>query len=295
MSQLNIDEFEIRVEFERGVGDPTRIFKSMTELIQSTQRLNQHLALSIGVEIQTSLVLQDVEAASLKAILRTILTNISDDTLRTGEPKKIIGEFLVLGKHKILDWCNERNVITDRSEVTQLQGEILELAEATQINAIPAYTPIHIEMLLEDIKSIRQATSELGLNDLATFTSYNRTSIYNSKLEISELAIRDLLTERTSVTENVRILKVKKPDYLENSKWEFKLLEHGIGAKILDKGWLGKFQSTVVRLNSGDSLEVLLRQVTSFGYDRKPIHTDYEVLKVHNILPGDSRKQADLI
>jgi hypothetical protein len=202
---------------------------------------------------------------------------------------------LVLGKHKILDWCNERNVITDRSEVTQLQGEILELAEATQINAIPAYTPIHIETLLEDIKSIRQATSELGLNDLATFTSYNRTSIYNSKLEIYELAIRDLLTERTSVTENVRLLKVKKPDYLENSKWEFKLLEHGIGAKILDKGWLGKFQSTVVRLNPGDSLEVLLRQVTSFGYDRKSIHTDYEVLKVHNILPGDSRKQADLI
>jgi hypothetical protein len=90
MSQLNIDQFEIRVEFERGVGDPTRIFKSMTELIQSTQRLNQHLALSIGVEIQTSLVLQDVEAASLKAILRTILTNISDDILRTGEPKKLL-------------------------------------------------------------------------------------------------------------------------------------------------------------------------------------------------------------
>ena len=55
MTQVVPGEIEIRVSFERGVGDPTRVFRTMTGLIESAQALDTHLALSIGASVRTSL------------------------------------------------------------------------------------------------------------------------------------------------------------------------------------------------------------------------------------------------
>jgi hypothetical protein len=62
MTSQASDLIEIRIEFERGTGDPTRVFRAMAGLIESTQLLDSHLAVSIGANVQTALVLQDVEA-----------------------------------------------------------------------------------------------------------------------------------------------------------------------------------------------------------------------------------------
>jgi hypothetical protein len=61
----------------------------MAGLIESTQLLDSHLALSIGANVRTSLVLQDVEAASLKSRLQTIIEEIPDEAIKNGEVKKV--------------------------------------------------------------------------------------------------------------------------------------------------------------------------------------------------------------
>jgi len=126
------DIIEIRVQFERGVGDPARVFRAMTGLIESTQRLDEHLSATISAKVKTSLILQDVETASLKAKLKTVIEEIPDETLKEGDVKKIIGHFLHKAKHKVIDWCSERDEIKDRHEVKEVipvpkivQGELL--------------------------------------------------------------------------------------------------------------------------------------------------------------------------
>jgi hypothetical protein len=279
-------DIEIRVEFERGAGDPTRVFRTMTGLIESAQNLDAHLALGIGASVRTSLVLQDVEAASLKAILRTVVSSLPDEAVKAGEVKKVIGHYLIAAKHKILDWCAQRDEIGSREEVKQLQDEVHALAEASDVKVIPAYAPIELTTLLSDITAIREALSHLAANDAASFTSAEGQSIYNRRLHVSEAMVQELVTRETIPTESERIVKVKKPDYLGTSKWEFKYAGHAIEAKILDVLWLQRFQSNLEPLNPGDSLRVILREEVAYGYDSEIVNIDYTVLKVLDILPG---------
>jgi len=279
-------DIEIRVEFERGTGDPTRVFRTMTGLIESAQNLDTHLALGIGASVRTSLVLQDVEATSLKAILKTVVSSLPDEAVKAGEAKKVIGHYLIAAKHKILDWCSKRDEIRTRDEVKQLQDEVHALAEASDIKAIPAYAPIELTTLLSDITAIREALSHLAANDAATFTSAEGTSLYNKRLHVSEAMVQELVTRETIPTESERIIKVKKPDYLGTSKWEFKYAGHAIEAKILDVTWLQRFQSNLESLNPGDSLRVILREEVAYGYDSDIVNIDYTVLRVLDVLPG---------
>ena len=287
-------DIEIRVEFERGAGDPTRVFRTMTGLIESAQNLDAHLALGIGAAVRTSLVLQDVEAASLKAILRTVVSSLPDEAVKAGEVKKVIGHYLIAAKHKILDWCAQRDAIGSREEVKQLRDEVHALAEASDVKVIPAYAPIELTTLLSYITAIREALSHLAANDAASFTSVEGQSIYNRRLHISEAMVQELVTRETIPTEGERIVKVKKPDYLGNSKWEFKYAGRAIEAKILDVHWLQRFQSNVEPLKPGDSLRVTLREDVAYGYDSEIVNIDYTVLKVLATLPGLSAIQTTL-
>lgn len=88
MSEDTEELIEIRIEFERGVGDPSRVFRAMAGLIEATESLDSHLALSVGANVRTSLLLQDVEAASLKAKLKTVIEELPDEALKAGEVKK---------------------------------------------------------------------------------------------------------------------------------------------------------------------------------------------------------------
>lgn len=294
MNPPETGDIEIRVEFERGTGDPTRVFRVMTGLIESAQSLDTHLALSIGATVRTSLVLQDVEATSLKAKLRTVVSSLPDEALKAGEVKKVIGHFLVAAKHKILDWCGERDEIGNRGEVKQLQRELHELAEASDVKLLPAYAPMELPILLADISAIREALSYLAANDEASFTSVEGQSKYNPKLHVSEAIVQELVTREKIPSKGEKIIKIKKPDFLGNSKWEFKYAGHAIEAKMLDHAWLQRYQGNQQPLNPGDSLRVILTEEVSYGYDSEIVHIEYEVLEVLDVLPGLTAIQTSL-
>ncbi|MBU1236447.1 MAG: hypothetical protein KJ634_10595 [Gammaproteobacteria bacterium] len=286
MTDQPSDLIEIRIEFERGAGDPTRIFRAMAGLIESTQLLDSHLALSIGANVQTTLVLQDVEAASLKAKLRTIVEEIPDEAVKAGEIKKVIGHFLLRAKHKVLDWCGERDTIKSREEVKRLEDDIHRLAQESDIKVLPAYAPIETTTLLSDINAVNDALACLEHHDQASFMSPVGTSGYNPALTVSEDMIREFVTRETIASRGERILKVKKPDYLGNSKWGFKYGAHMIEAKILDTSWLLRFQNSQESVLPGDSLRVILSEAVSYGFDNEIVHTDYEVVEVLGVIPG---------
>lgn len=239
----NDDLIEITVDFERGKGDPARVFRAMTGLIESTQLLDEHLSATISTKVRTTLILQDIEAGSLKSKLRTMVEEIPDEALKEGNVKKVIGHFLHKAKHKVLDWCSERDEIKDRNEIKQLESDIHTLAEESDIKLLPAYAQVETGTLLSDINSIRNALENLDEKDSARLTSPEGVSQYNQHLSISEEIVRELITREIIESEGERILKVKKPDYLGPSRWGFRYSGHLIEAKILDESWLSQFQN----------------------------------------------------
>lgn len=277
--------FELVVSFKKGSGDPSRVFKSMTGLIESVQSLDRNLSESIASNVKTTIVLQEIEASSLKAKLRNIVQDIPDEALKKAEFRPLIGHYLVKAKHAVVDWCSERDKITDKNEVKMLQSNILQLAEKTDVKQIPAYTEPDSESLLMDINSIRNALAILEPDDYASFESNEGISKFNKKMEISTDIIREYLTKEKIISEGEKIFKVKKPDYLGFSMWPFKYQGKSIEAKILDENWLSHFQKRNVRVLPGDSIRAIVKEEVSYGFNNDVIQTHYEIIKILEVLP----------
>lgn len=295
MANQRAFDFDIRIEFAPGEGDPTRVFRSMTGLIDAVQRLDTHLAPMLGASVRTAVVLQGIEAASLKSRLRTVVEAVPDEPLQQGEVKKLVGHFLLKAKHKVLDWCEERDQISNRTEVKQLEAELVALAHDTKIKMLPAYAPVDTPALLADITAVNEAIAPLESRDRATFSSAVGKSAFNPELVVTDDVIREIVTKERLQNTGERILKVKKPDYLGTSMWTFKYDSLQIEAKIVDTDWLRRFQQGQVSLRPGDSLRVTLFEEVSYGYDGDVVHTEYELRKVHGVVPGPRGTQIRLI
>lgn len=287
--------FEIVVEFKKGSGDPARVFKTMTGLIESVQSLDGHLAYSLAPTVTTQIVLQDIQAGSLKAKLKNIVEDIPDEALKKAEVRPIIGHFLVKAKHKVIDWCEGREKIADTIEIKQLQSDIRQLAVETDIKQISAYTEPDTESLLLDINSFRDALANLEIDDDVTLHSEEGISQFNKKMEISTEIIRECLTNEKIVSEGERIFKVKKPDYLGTSKWDFKYQNRSIDAKIMDDNWLRAFQAKDVAVLPGDSIRVIVKEEASYGHNNEIIGIHYVILTVIEVLPAIKQKQQHLL
>ena len=289
------DLFEIYIDFTKSEGDPTRVFRTMTGLIENVQNIDKHLAQTLNVSVKTNLVLEEIQTGSIKASFRSIIESIPDEALKKGDIKQIIGHFLLQGKHKILEWTAERNNIENRDEVKQLQDEILQLAEKTDITHVPAYIPLNEEVLLTDINSMQESLKHLDKTDSVKLISDKIESTFNKELTISDVVIKDMITREVITTDSIRILKVKKVDFLGNSKWSFKYEGYSIDAKITHEEWLKNYQNRVVELHPGDSIKVILVEETSYGYNNDVVHVDYTITEVKEVLPAPKLIRAKLL
>jgi hypothetical protein len=288
-SLMNVESdyglFELVVGFKKGSGDPSRVFRSMTGLIESVQSLDKNLSRSISLNVQTNIVLEEIESSSLKAKFRNIVEDIPDEALKPGDFRRLIGHFLVKSKHKVIDWCSEKDKITDKTEMIKLQNDILQLAENTDIKLIPAYSVPDTESLLLNMNSIRNALAILEPDDNAIFKSDEGISKFNKKMEISNEIIQEYITREKIISEGEKIFKVKRPDYLGYSMWDFKYQGKPIEAKILDEKWLGDFQKRKVRVLPGDSIRAIVKEEVSYGFNNDVIYIHYEIIQILEVLP----------
>lgn len=194
----------------------------------------------------------------------------------------------------ILKWTEEKKEIKSIEEVKGLEVGLLTLAEETDVKYLSAYAPIKTERLLSHIHSINKALEPLVDGDKVSYTSLEGTAGISGDLEISDELIVELLTSETIETTGVKIVKIKKPDFLGQSKWLLRYQGHQIESKISDIKWLAKYQGRQKDLQPGDSIKVSLCERTSYGHDGEVIHTDYEILEVIEVIKAPTRIQNNL-
>jgi len=287
------DSFEVTIDFKPGEGDPARVFKTMSGLIDALQQIDRHLLSTMSVSLESTLILEDIEKGSLKAKFRDLIEGVPDDALKDGEIKKILGYFLLKSKYKIIEWCGGRKEISDRESVKVLEGELLEIAEETDVKRIPAYSPPSAETLLSDINAVQESLSNLESDDNASYSYRDGRTSFNKELNISNEIVRQVLTKEVITSSGIRILKVKKPDYLGSSMWQFRYESHAIEAKILHEEWLLEFQSRTEEVRPGDSLKVELKEEISYGYEGEVVYRHYEITKVISVIKAPGQEQID--
>ena len=101
-------DFAIVIEFVREEGSPQRVFRAADSLITAFQELDRSLVKSIDANIEPIMILEDIQAGSLKIWLRSGLQATEDQALKEINWKPQVGKYLVRAKYVVLDFINKR-------------------------------------------------------------------------------------------------------------------------------------------------------------------------------------------
>ena len=288
-------DFCLTIDYEKGVGSPSRVFRAMSDLIDALQETDKSLVGGIDAQITPILLLEDVETGSVRAWLKQAVKSVDDEGLKKGDWKQVLGKYLVDTKYLIIRFLDKKVDLTDALELEKLVNEIYELSESTKINNIPAYEPIPRDKLLNSIEKINTALAPLNDTDKATFLKADGESAsFNLSLYIAPEAISDLITSERLETTSKMILKVKKPDFLGNSQWEFKFDNRIITARILDEKWLESFRNGDVVIRPGDAIRANVSIEVNYGYDREVVSTNYRIITVDEVIDINPQRQIVL-
>ena len=169
-------DFAIEVDFKRGSEAPSRIFRTISELIEAFHAFDQDLVQSIDVKIEPLMLLEDIESGSIKTWLSYLVKGIDDDALKNLDWKKAVGAYLVKAKYCIIKFLENKTQISNRVEIIGLERDLLALAQETDI------TDTRL-----DTESCGIVNSILQADTTAIFNQYQswfnlRTSQYDAEL-----------------------------------------------------------------------------------------------------------------
>ena len=140
-------DFCIEIDFQKGSESPSRVFRAMSELIETFEAFDVALVQSIDAKIEPVTIIEDIEAGSIKAWLRTILKEVDDDALKNIDWKPAIGKYLVKAKYLIINFIENKTQIVNREEINNLEFQILQSAEETDVKRFPSYAPVQTNRL----------------------------------------------------------------------------------------------------------------------------------------------------
>lgn len=277
-------DFAIRIDFKRGEGNPYRIFQAADSMIRALQKLDKALCAAIDNRIEPIMVLEEIEAGSLRIWLHNILTAVDDDALKKLDWKPAVGKYLVRAKHAYIRWSNKESV--EDASLAALGREIMAIARETDVLEIPAYSPPSIQELADATAGIETAKSLLIPEDRITYIAPDEPEIdFDLRISWVPDELLALSIKETVKFENNKLtLIVRRPDYLGTTKWDFRHGRRQISAKIEDISWLRKFQARQTDVRPGDALRCIVTTIHSYGYDNELIKEEFVVTTVIEVM-----------
>jgi hypothetical protein len=284
-------DFSFVIKFERGRGDPRRVFNSASHLIDGFERLDGTVVGSIDNQLRTVLVLEDVEAASIRVWLKSILSAIDDRGLKEGEWKKAIGPALVEAKHLAIKALDNDETKAPQA-IHQLRHELEVLVARTDVKHLPAYAPIHEGRLISALDKIQDGKRVLGPSDKLSIESNGE--VYEVDLtktwEPSEnMPIPDAKEQHG---EGEVILTIRKPDLLGATKWQFTHGQASIFAPIRDQKWLDDFHARKIPLHPGDALRCRVKFIYLFDANGSILEQKTEIVQVLEVIQGPEPQRS---
>jgi hypothetical protein len=287
-----IADFAFEIDFKRGEGSASRVFLAINDFIRGCEQIDAELAHGIDTSIETVLVLEDIEAGSIKVWLRNILRAVEDDALKTLDWKRAVGKYLVHAKYVIIRWLDDES---SPKSLPALAREIAEIAAETDVRHLPDYQAPSPKALLDAARDFSAAKNQLVPGDKAAYIPRDgepleiNLSVRWDIKDIEAMAVRETVEFPVATM----ILPVRKPDYLGDSKWELRHGKREISAKIEDVEWLKRFQRRRVDVRPGDALRYDVRIEHLYGHDNELLTERYTIVRVNEVLV-DRYRQGNL-
>jgi hypothetical protein len=292
-NELATRGFGIKINYGAN-SNPAMIFRALSDIVNSLQQINRHLLLSIDLDIEAVIILENIEQGSIVAWLKDALKSLDDKDVEDLNFKRIVGVFLNKARYAIIDFTNKNDQFDNKEQVENLQQEIIKIAEESELKKLPIFSPIDSRSLLSDIGNLQDSLSSLSGEDLASYLTAETEIPFNKDFIFSPDVVEEILTKETIESQAIMILKVKKPDYLGESKWEFKYENRKLEAKIKDSNWLSDYHNGKIDFRPGASLRVSMKIAVKYDYENEVISTQYEILEVIEIISPTLYIQTEL-
>jgi hypothetical protein len=271
--------FALVIDFEKCAPNPGRVFQAADAMIRALEQLDRTLCAAADSHITPIMLLEDIEAGSIKAWLGNQLNRIEDEALKTLDWKPLIGRYLVRAKYAVIRWSNKDG---GDGSLIGLARELQTIGQEADIRHLPDYQPPSLQDLSQAAKRIDEAKGILGPNDKMHLDSADEGTVeFNLSVRWTPEELDDLAVKETTKFENMPMtLIVKRPDYLGKSKWDFRFGKKPISARIDDTEWLKAFQDRQKDVRPGDALRCLVTIEHKYGYDNELIVEDHIITKV---------------
>lgn len=277
-------DFCVRIDFKKGTPNPERVFRSAAAFIETLQEIDELLIVAVDSKIKPVLLLEQIEAGSIRIWLKTFLEAVDDEALKKLDWRPAVGKYLVKAKHKIIEHVEDKKELGNREELESLALGLHQLAEATDALAMPAYRHVSPSDLAYSLRKVSESISDLEEGDVVTIESDEGRTSVSPDLVITKENIAEILAGQSISNPAERILKVRKPDFLGNSMWEFRHQNKSFPCRILDEQWLADFRSGAQVITPGDALRVKVYETTTYGTDGEVLDESRVITQVLGII-----------
>lgn len=278
------NNFEIKLNFNKDTDNPSRLFYSFGAMIEGVRNLDLLLGETVDSDVESSIILNDIEKGSLIAKLKAKLIISKDGKIDDTPENPIIETYIDKSRAKALEFLASKESSVD--ELINLQTSIVDIAKDVHLEGTFNYSPPNLLRLAKSINTINEAAKKLDDGESYNFNS----SLSDVKDLTSDTPLIDLkevenaLTDSTTVNESEMIYLIKKPDFLGDSAWTFKHGPKSINAKILHEDWLNRFKSGQLIVVPGDSLKVKVKQICKYNRNGYLISETLDIIKVLNVI-----------
>jgi hypothetical protein len=287
--------FAIKVDFDKEHTNPSKMFLAISNLTNALQSIDETLIKTFNLSIEPVTLVENIQQGSVLLWLKNALQSVDDDAIKDLEIKKFVGAYLVKAKYIIIDFISRRTEIKGIEEIDHLKAELITEAENSGVNSLSVYSPVNTRDLLDDIGSI---SNSISLFDEFTKVTYclpdSQAVTFNTAFNISPETIEEIATKDIFESHAKMILKVKRPDYLGDAKWEFRHGKMKIEARINDSDWLEQFRTRRIDLRPGDSLEAEVTIETKYDHNDEVITTSHIITRVYDVRPMTTPLQYDM-
>jgi hypothetical protein len=289
-------DFCFTVSFDKGAKNPDKIFRGISDIIGAFSKIDAVLLESINTEIKPITILEDIQQGSIRVWLANQIESIPDEHLGDLDYKKIIGHFLKKAKPIIVKFLEGKTEIKTAEQVQELTDNYNKLLKDPEYKALTSKESFTQKKTVEILKTMHESTKNFrDTNSKISFSdSTNTDRPLNASFQIAPEALEAVITKETTESQGLRILKVKKPDFLGDSQWEFRHGSTRIFAKINDADWLRKYQNGEHQIQPGDGLHCNVNHILTYDSEGELITEKYEILHIESIvkrheLQGDQK------
>ena len=286
----------MKIDFVRGQSNPVQVFAAMTDLLRGFVEIDRQLIAVVMPDASPETVIEDVEAASITAWIRSALSKADDKAIESMDMKKAMGVYLVKAKYKVIEFLDDRAQREDTRRKEQLLSDLSELATAMPTSRMFP-VPIDLTALEGPLNDIQNGKAKLQGGETLTLKGQGHpdltvdtktTGTVDFSVAVPEVANNDGGSAQMT-------LLIRKPDLIGKTKWEFKHGKQTVNAPISDADWMARFHRGEERsIVPGAEMRARVHMTYQRDGSGAIASVEYEVVEVLGIVPPTPSMQATL-